>query len=204
MYRVPSIPARFRRPRGRQTGHSATRITGLKAASPGSSKHTWNAVASTGWRNALAHVSRGVSISCRRRCHPAGLRSNPTHPCRRTWRKVARANCARAGQNWLISWMPESTTCLAYMVIPAPPHPPNCTARTRFERLKQGGQATRRRRRDLPQLKHPSCGPDRRRALRSRLTNGRHQPATGHGRGIRTDAHKEESDPILRITTKAA
>ena len=71
------------------------------------------------------------SAYCRRRCHPAGLRSTRPHPCRRNLAQGRRATAPRAGQNWLISWMPASTTCWPTCHSRAS-IAPNCTARTRL------------------------------------------------------------------------
>ena len=108
---------------------SATRIQASKPPSPGSSKQPGNAVASTGCATPWP-MSRVVSILSSPL--PSGRPSiNPTAPMPAKPGARSQSNCARAGQNWLISWMPASTTCWPTCHSRAS-IAPNCTARTRL------------------------------------------------------------------------
>ena len=84
--------------------------TGLKAAIARVFEATWQRCRVHWMRNALAHVSRGQHTVVAAAIRQAFDQPDRTH-AGETWRKGRRANCARAGQNWLISWMPASTTC---------------------------------------------------------------------------------------------
>ena len=91
--------------------------TGLKAAIARVFEATWQRCRVHWMRNAPGPCL-AWSAYCRRRCHPAGLRSTRPHPCPAKPGARSQSNCARAGQNWLISWMPASTDVLAYMSFP--------------------------------------------------------------------------------------
>ncbi|MET3835696.1 transposase-like protein [Brevundimonas sp. UYEF29] len=104
--------------------------TGLKAAIARVFEATWQRCRVHWMRNALAHVSRVASIPSSPL--PSGRPSiNPTAPMPAKPGERSQSNCARAGQNWLISWMPASTTCWPTCHSRAS-IAPSCTARTQL------------------------------------------------------------------------
>ena len=138
---------------------------------------------------------------CRRRCHPTGLRPQPDRtPCRRYLGARSQSNCARAGQNWPI-FMDASEhecwpTCHSRASIVTKLHSTNP-----IERLNK-----RKRRADVVgifpnEASHHAF--DRAVLFEQNGRMGRHQAATMMVEGF-AQIDKEEIDPILSITTKAA